>query len=85
MSKVLVINPILYTAESNRIPKVDSIKDTMIYTLCLGFLEAGHEATLLERLSSQEGRNLSISYLMVSDGLAQAVPAQMLPLYACFA
>ncbi len=47
MSKVLVINPILYTAESNRIPKVDSIKDTMIYTLCLGFLEAGHEVTLL--------------------------------------
>lgn len=47
MSKVLVINPILYTAESNRIPKADSIKDTMIYTMCLGFLEAGHEVTLI--------------------------------------
>ncbi len=47
MSKVLVINPILYTAETNRIPRVDSIKDTMIYTMCLGFLRAGHEVTLI--------------------------------------
>lgn len=46
MSKVLVINPILYTAETNRIPKVDSVKDTMIYALCLGFSRAGHEVTL---------------------------------------
>lgn len=47
MSKVLVINPILYTAETNRIPRVDSIKDTMIYTMCLGFLQAGQEVTLI--------------------------------------
>ena len=47
MSKVLVINPILYTAENNRIPQVDSIKDTMIYTMCQGFREAGHEVTLI--------------------------------------
>lgn len=47
MSRVLVINPILYTAETNRIPRVDSIKDTMIYTMCLGFLRAGHEVTLI--------------------------------------
>ena len=47
MSKVLVINPILYTSETNEIPRVDSIKDTMIYTLCLGFLRAGHEVTLI--------------------------------------
>lgn len=47
MSKVLVINPILYTAETNRIPRVDSIKDTMIYSMCLGFLRAGHEVTLI--------------------------------------
>lgn len=47
MSRVLIINPILYTAETNQIPKVASIKDTMIYTLCLGFVESGHEVTLL--------------------------------------
>ncbi len=47
MRKVLVINPILYTAEHNRIPQVCSIKDTMIYTMCRGFLEAGCEVTLI--------------------------------------
>ncbi len=47
MSRVLVINPILYTSERNQIPQVRSIKDTMIYTLCLGFCEAGHEVTLI--------------------------------------
>lgn len=46
MSNVLIINPILYTSETNRIPKVQSIKDTMIYTLCLGFLKNGHQVTL---------------------------------------
>jgi len=47
MSRILVINPILYTAETNRIPKVKSIRDTMIYTFCLGFLKLGHQVTLL--------------------------------------
>lgn len=47
MSKVLIINPILYTAETNQIPKVDSIQDTMIYTMCKGFLKAGHQVTLI--------------------------------------
>lgn len=47
MSNVLIINPILYTAETNEIPKVDSIKDTMIYALCMGFLHRGHQVTLI--------------------------------------
>lgn len=47
MKKILIINPILYTSETNQIPKVASIKDSMIYTLCLGFLKLGHQVTLL--------------------------------------
>lgn len=47
MKNVLIINPIIYTAETNEIPKVKSIKDTMIYTLCKGFLKAGHQVTLI--------------------------------------
>lgn len=47
MSHVLVINPILYTSETNRIPKVSSVKDTMIYALCMGFIKAGHQVTLI--------------------------------------
>ena len=47
MSRVLIINPILYTSETNSIPKVKSIKDTMIYVLCLGFIKEGQEVTLI--------------------------------------
>ncbi|MBP3476311.1 MAG: glycosyltransferase family 4 protein [Lachnospiraceae bacterium] len=47
MKNVLIINPILYTSETNEIPKVDSIKDTMIYTMCMGFLKLGHRVTLV--------------------------------------
>lgn len=45
--KVLVINPIMYTSETNSIAKQDSIKDTMIYDFCLAFYEAGHDVTLI--------------------------------------
>lgn len=47
MSQILIINPILYTSETNRIPKVKSIKDTMIYALCMGFLKVGQQVTLI--------------------------------------
>lgn len=47
MSHVLVINPILYTSETDCIPRVPSIKDTMIYALCLGFLREGQQVTLI--------------------------------------
>ena len=44
--KVLIINAILYTAETANIPKVTTIKDTMIYDLCLAFKNEGHDVTL---------------------------------------
>lgn len=47
MSRILIINPILYTSETNQIPRVQSIKDTMIYTLCLGFLKNRQQVTLV--------------------------------------
>lgn len=45
--KVLIMNPILYTSETDSIPKVESIKDTMIYALCMGFLKNGDEPVLV--------------------------------------
>lgn len=43
--KILVLNSILYTP--NRfVHKVNSIRDTMIYNMCLGFKLNGHEVTL---------------------------------------
>lgn len=44
--KILVVNPIIYTSESAQIKKVSSIKDTMIYDLCLAFEGLGHSVTL---------------------------------------
>ena len=43
---ILIVNPIVYTSESANIHKVDSIKDSMIYDLCLAFYEQGHSVTL---------------------------------------
>lgn len=45
--KVLIMNPILYTAETDQIPKVESIRDTMTYTLCMGFVKNGDIPTLV--------------------------------------
>lgn len=45
--KVLVINPIMYTSETKHIQRANTIKDTMIYDLCLAFHEAGHQVTLV--------------------------------------
>ncbi len=44
--KVLIVNPVIYTSETARIKRAPSIKDTMIYDLCLAFCEKGHEVTL---------------------------------------
>ena len=44
--KVLIINPIVYTSESKEIKKVSSIKDSMIYDLCLAFHNEGQNVEL---------------------------------------
>lgn len=44
--KILILNSILFTPEKDVIPPKKSIKDTMIYSLCLGFLKLGHKVTL---------------------------------------
>lgn len=44
---IIIINPILFTAQNNIIPKVESIKDCMIYNIALGFKELGHTITLV--------------------------------------
>lgn len=44
--KILISNLILYTNETRKIINVESIKDTMIYNLCLAFKNKGHDVTL---------------------------------------
>lgn len=43
---VLIVNPIVYTSETKQIHRAKTIKDTMIYDLCLAFDEMGHDITL---------------------------------------
>lgn len=45
--KILVLNPILFTSTDGVLPKVRTIKDTMIYGMCLGFMRLGHNVTLI--------------------------------------
>ena len=45
--KILIVNAILYTSETKEIKKINSIKDCMIYDLCLAFHKKDHEVTLL--------------------------------------
>ena len=44
--KILILNSIMFTPDGGVIPKVDSLKDTMMYNMCLGFRQSGHEVTL---------------------------------------
>lgn len=45
--RVLISNPILYTSEKSKVNRAVSIKDTMIYDLCMAFHLAGHKVTLI--------------------------------------
>lgn len=45
--KIMVINPILFTPEKGVIPRVKTIKETMIYDLCMAYHRAGHTVTLV--------------------------------------
>ena len=45
--KIIVINPILFTPEKGVIPRVQTIKETMTYDLCMAYHRAGHEVTLI--------------------------------------
>lgn len=44
---ILILNPILFTSTDGILPKVKTIKDTMIYGMCLGFKQLGHNVTLV--------------------------------------
>lgn len=44
---VLIINPILATPTATGLQRLSSIKDTMIYGMALGFLQAGHSPVLI--------------------------------------
>lgn len=79
--RVLILNSILYTSETDAIPKVDSIKDTMIYTLCLGFLKAGHTPVLVaaEDYHPVEQEDYPFEIVFLKCRLKKLFPPRCLP------
>jgi len=45
--KILIINPILHTPVNGRILTKESNRDTMIYNMARGFVESGHQITII--------------------------------------
>lgn len=79
--RILILNPILYTAESNAIPTVSSIKDTMIYNLCLGFKQLGHDITLAAAMEYQPCKKEEYDFkiLFFKSDLKRIFPPSILP------
>lgn len=79
--KILVINPILFTADNGIIPQVQSIKDTMIHSLCQGFCNIGHDVTLVTmadyKPAVKENYNFTIHFF--ASDLHKCCPPDILP------
>jgi 1,2-diacylglycerol 3-alpha-glucosyltransferase len=79
--KILILNPILYTADNNIIPKMSSIKDCMIYNLALGFQKLGHEITLVAADDYKPTKTESYAFeiLFLSTKYKKALLPSVLP------
>ena len=73
--KVLIVNPILYTNENRNIKKVNTIKDTMIYDLCLAFKKKGCDVTLAASDLYKPSENESYKTAMTMLGSRCYTPA----------
>ena len=79
--KILVLNSILFTADNNSIPQVASIKDTMIYNMCLGFKKAGHDVTLAaaDEYRPLNAEKYDFDVLFFRSALKKIFPPSVLP------
>lgn len=80
--KILVLNAILYTADGGRIPKVSTIKDTMIYGMCMGFKRLGHEVTLVAAADYRpqgQGETYDFEVLFFDTACPKLFPPSVLP------
>lgn len=74
--KILVLNPILFTSTDGSLPKVETIKDTMMYGMCLGFKNLGHEVTLVsyEEYKPTMQETYDFEVLFLKSSLAGVLP-----------
>lgn len=81
--RVLILNSILYTAESKALPKVKSIKDCMIYNFALGFAKLGCSVTLVAaheyKPTCSEVYDFEVVFL--KSNLKSIFPVNVLPLH----
>ncbi|MDD6568353.1 MAG: glycosyltransferase [Eubacteriales bacterium] len=79
--KVLIVNPILYTNENRNIKKVNTIKDTMIYDLCLAFLKKGCDVTLAasDLYKPSENESYPFNIIWMRTRLTKLFPPHTLP------
>lgn len=81
--KILILNSILFTAETDVLPKVDSIKDCMIYNFALGFKELGHEVTLVaaEEYRPVQAETYDFEILFLKSNLKTLFKVRYFPLH----
>lgn len=79
---ILILNQILYTADNNVIPHIKTIKDTMIYNMCLGFKTLGHHVSLVasEDFSPTENEVYDFEVVFVKSNLKRLFKPSVLPL-----
>jgi 1,2-diacylglycerol 3-alpha-glucosyltransferase len=78
---ILLLNSILYTAQNGVVPQVESIKDTMIYNLALGFKELGHRVTLVSASEYKpiNEENYDVNVIFIKSRLKKIFPPSVLP------
>ena len=79
--EVLIVNPILYTNENRNIKKVNTIKDTMIYDLCLAFKKKGCDVTLAasDLYKPSENESYPFNIIWMRTRLTKLFPPHTLP------
>ena len=81
--RILILNQILYSGNGEKLPIVKSIKDTMIYSMALGFKQLGHDVTLLameEYRPTDEDRwdfNILFFKNILKDKFTSALPLSL--------
>lgn len=78
---ILIFNPVLYSAENRVIPEIRTIKETMIYSMSLGFVTNGHRVTLAasEEFKPVEEEDYEIEVLFFRSEYTRLFSPALLP------
>ena len=79
--KILILNTFMFTPEKGNMQKVKTLKDTMMYNMCLGFKEIGHDVTLAvgEEFKPTEYEEYDFNVLFFKSKYRRLFPPTVLP------